>query len=104
MADGSHSSSEVFFGDQLICFNLRLRNPGRVAYVTPYDFTRPEEVVGVVQGLETHKVRFVSWYPGLDAAADPQGNHLGILRRELESQYHIAQRFSNGHMIWERNQ
>jgi hypothetical protein len=38
--------SDYFFGD------LRLRNPSRVAFVTPYDFTRPEEVHNVVQGLE----------------------------------------------------
>lgn len=96
--------SEYFFGDQLLCFDLRLRNPSSVAYVTPYDFTRPEQVQDVIRGLEEHKVQFVSWYPGLDAVVDPLGNHLAPLRRELESQYHIAQRFSNGHTIWERNQ
>ncbi len=40
--------SDYFFGDQLLGFDLRLRNPTRVAFVTPYAFTRPEEVSNVV--------------------------------------------------------
>lgn len=102
MVERTHPS-EYFFGDQLLCFDLRLRNPSRVAYVTPYDFTRPGEVLGVVQGLEMHKVQFVSWYPGLDIVVDPAGNHLAPLRGYLESKYHVAARFANGHTMWERN-
>ena len=101
MLERTHPS-DYFFGDQLLCFDLRLRNPSRVAYVTPYDFTRPEEIVDVLQSLEKHEVRFVSWYPALDAVVD-HGNHLAPLRRYLEGQYHVAARFSNGHTIWERN-
>jgi len=95
---------DFFFGDQLLGFALRLRNPSRVAYVTPHAFTRPEEILNLVQGLETHKVRFVSWYPGLDAPVDPTRNNLAPLRRYLETRYHIAARFANGHTIWERNE
>lgn len=95
--------SSYFFGDQLLCFALRLKNPSRVAYVTPYAFTRPEEVQSVVHGLEAHSVPFVSWYPGLDAAVKPSGNNLSPLREYLESRYHIAAHFFNGHTIWERN-
>jgi len=95
--------SDYLFGDQLLCFDLRLRNPSRVAYVTPYAFTRPEVVLNVVQALEMHEVRFISWYPGLDAPVDPEGNHLAPLRRYLQSHYHIAERFADGHTIWQRN-
>lgn len=95
--------SEYFFGDQLLCFALDLRNPSRVAYVTPFAFTRPEEIRDVVQTLELHKVRFVGWYPGLDDPAATEGNNLGPLRNYLQSHYHVAERFANGHTMWERN-
>jgi hypothetical protein len=94
---------DYFFGDQLLCFALRLRNSGRVAYVTPFAFTRPEEVFNVIQALEMHEVRFVSWYPGLDDPSATGGN-LAPLRRYLRDHYHIAERFSNGHTIWQRNE
>lgn len=93
---------DYFFGDQLLAFALRLRNPSRLAYVTPYAFTRPEEVLNVVQGLEDHKVRFVSAYPGLGATADPAGNNLSPLREDLAQNYRVAVQFSDGHIIWER--
>jgi len=94
--------SDYFFGNQLLCFDLRLRNPSRVLYITPYAFTRPEEVLNVVQGLEAHQVRFVSWYPGLD---DPlvEGNHLAPLRSYLENHYHVVETFAGGHRMWERD-
>jgi hypothetical protein len=95
--------SDYFFGDQLLCFDLRLRNPSRVAFVTPYNFTRPEEVSNVVQGLEEHRVRFVSWYQGLDDSIDAEGNHLAPLRSYLQSHYYVVESFENGHKMWERN-
>jgi hypothetical protein len=102
MLERTHPS-DYFFGDQLIGFDLRLRNPSRVAFVTPYDFTRPEEVSNVVQGLEEHQVRFVSWYQGLDDPVPAEGNHLAPLRRYLQNHYHVAESFANGHNVWERN-
>ena len=93
---------DYFFGDQVLGFALRLRNPSRLAYVTPYAFTRPEEVLNVVQGLETQRVGFVSWYPGLDVSVDPVGNSLSPLRRYLAQNYRVAVQFSDGHTIWER--
>jgi hypothetical protein len=94
---------EFFFGDHLIGFALRLRNPSRVAFIRPNDFTRPEEVQNLVDGLENHRVRFVSWYSGLDDPLAVKGNHLALLRGYLERNYHVANQFPNGHKIWERN-
>jgi len=96
------SPSDYYFGDQLVCFNLKLRNPARVAYVTPYALTRPEQVRDLIKGLGAHKVRFVSWYPGLDTAIDDAaGNNLAPLRRYLEQYYYVAASFPNGHKMWE---
>jgi hypothetical protein len=99
--------SDYFFGDQLVAFALRLRYVGRVPFLRPTDYTRPEEVQDAVQALEKHQVRFVSWYSGLDHEAEavlhPAGDHLGPVRSYLREHYHVAEVFSNGDQIWERN-
>ena len=95
--------SDYFFGDGLFCFALRLRNPARVSFLTPTDFTRPEEVRDVVQALEERPVKFVSWYAGLDGALDTAGNHLAPLTLYLHDHYHVERTFSNGDEIWERD-
>jgi len=98
---------DYFFGDQLMCFALRLRNSGRVPFVRPTDYTRPEEVLDAIQGLEKFKVRFVSWYRDLDkhkgAAQQLEADHLAPMRAYLHAHYHIAHIFTNGDQIWERN-
>ena len=99
---------DYFFGDHLIAFTLRLRNAGRVPFLRPTDYTRPEEVADAIQGIDKFHVRFVSWYIGLDrekeAARHPEGNHLAPIRLYLQEHYHIAETFTNGDQIWERNQ
>jgi hypothetical protein len=95
---------EYFLDDPQICFALRLRDPSRVPFLRPTDYTRPEEVQDAVQALARLHVRFVGWYASLeDEIADPKGDHLGPLRSYLREHYHVAQRFSNGDEIWERN-
>jgi hypothetical protein len=94
--------SEYFFGDPFLCFTLELRNPARVPFVRPTDYTRPEEVDEVVQALEQRQVRFVNWYNGVDASG-LSGDHLAPLRFCLATHYHVAKTFSNFDQIWERN-
>jgi hypothetical protein len=98
---------DYFFGDHLLSFTLQLRNAGRIPFLRPTDYTRPEEVADAIEGLDKYHVRFVSWYIGLDrendAARHPEGNHLAPIRLYLREHYHVAQTFSNGDQIWERN-
>jgi len=95
---------DYFLDDPQMCFALRLRDPSRVPFLRPTDYTRPEEVQDAVQALARLHVRFVGWYASLeDEIADPKGDHLGPLRSYLREHYHVAQRFSNGDEIWERN-
>lgn len=100
------SPAEFFFGDQFIAFSLRLRNAGPVSFLRPTDYTRPEEVRKVVSALEKHKVRFVSWYSGLDrnGVLYPQGDHLKPVRDYLRQHYRIAKVFANEDEIWERTE
>jgi hypothetical protein len=94
---------EYFFGDQLLSFALRLRNPTPVPFLRPTDYTRPEEVRDVVQALEQHQVSLVSWYFGLDAPLDSPGNNLSPLVRYLNGHYHVEVTFLNGDKIWVRD-
>ena len=89
-------------------FPLGLRNPAGVPYVTPTDYTRPEQVENVVEALEKYRVRFVFWSVWLDipGASHPEGDHLGPLRRYLRQHYHVVTTFSDAdfEQVWQRNQ
>ncbi len=96
---------DYFMDDPQICFALRLRDPSRVSFFRPTDYTRPEEVQDAVRALGRLHVKFVGWYAGLEnGIVDPAGDHLAPLRVYLRSHYHVAQRFSNGDEIWQLNQ
>lgn len=56
----------------------------------------------MVESLENHRVRFVSWYRGLDIP-DGEGNHLAPINLYLRSHYHVVETFANGDKIWERD-
>jgi len=85
-------------------FPMGLRNPAKVPYVTTTDYTRPEEVLDVVDSLEKHRVRFVLWPLDLEVrAGNPSaGDHLGPLRTYLRAHYHVVRTFSDFDQLWER--
>jgi hypothetical protein len=101
VAEREHPS-DYFFGDQLICFLLTLRNPARIPSLRPTDYTRPEEVQNLVQALEEHKVNLISWYPALDTTH--AHDNLAAVRLYLLNHYHVEKTFSNGYKIWARNE
>jgi hypothetical protein len=86
-------------------FWLKLRNPSQVPFVTPDDYTRPEQVENLIQDLEKHRVRYVLWEVYLDApyfASDPATDHLWPLRSYLRRHYRVAKTFPDGAQVWER--
>jgi hypothetical protein len=97
-------ASEFFFGGAFpdFYFLLNLRNPGPVPFITPYEYTRPDEVQRVMRGLEMHRVRIVLWTPILDLPDDPQGDHLGPLRAYVRNHYHVAKDFPD-YEVWVRD-
>jgi hypothetical protein len=95
---------DYFFGGLYpdFYFLLNLRNPGPVPFVSPYEYTRPNEVQDVLAGLEKHRVKIVLWTYGLDAPEDPHGDHLGPLRAYVRAHYRHVQDFSDFE-VWFRN-
>jgi hypothetical protein len=72
---------DYFFDDPQICFALRLRDPSRVPFLRPTDYTRPEEVQDAVEELKNHDVGFVHWFYGLEEDIGERArDHLGPLR------------------------
>ncbi len=94
--------SEPFFGDQLVCFALGLRNPAQVDFITATDYTRPEQVNNVVQALARERVRYVFWYRELDLPPILDADHLSPLRAYLREHYRLAATFADGDQAWER--
>ena len=96
-------ASESFFGDQLVCFALGLRDPAEIDFITPTDYTRPEQVANVMHALERERVRYVLWYVGLDSPPADAQDHLAPLRAYLFSRYRMVKTFGDGDQVWERN-
>jgi hypothetical protein len=95
---------DFFFGGPYaeFYFLLDLRDPSPVPFITPFEYTRPEEVQSTLDGLETHKVKFVLWAPALDLPEDRRGDHLAPLRAYLRSHYHVGQELPEFE-VWVRN-
>jgi hypothetical protein len=107
MSEHSHPG-DYFFGDHLVAFALGLRNPGRVPFLRPTDYTRPEEVTDTITKLEKFQVKYVLSYSDLNpenqAYKPAGGDHLDPMRAYLRQNYRPAVTFSNRDQIWERDQ
>ena len=87
---------------------LQLRNPTKMPFLTPTDFTRPERVYGVVEALEEHHVRYVLCpasfdYEEIAFSLPPSVNHLGPFLDYLRTHYHVVMTFGDSDQVWERN-
>lgn len=96
---------DYFFGDELYKYLLDLRDPASVAHVTGSAYTRPSQVQNVIQGLETHHVKYALWATSLDMPRTRFSgkNNLAPLRNYLKRHYHFVRAFSGGGTVWERN-
>lgn len=94
---------DLLFGSPDLNLALNLRNPAPMDFLTPDDYTRPEQVQEVVEALEAKRARWVEWWPALNG---PEGSsdHVGALRDCLRVHYHVAKTFLAGAKeILERN-
>jgi len=105
---GHTKPGEFFFnnvGTYPYVFLAGLRCPGPLLFLTTSDYTRPEMVQQVVEGLEKHHVRFIMWEVSLDvpSGADVAADHLGPLRLYLRTHYRVVKTFAGLSQVWERN-
>jgi hypothetical protein len=94
-------TTDLLFASDTLNFELGLRNPTPIDYLSTSDFTRPEQVRDVMDILEAKHVRWVEWFQDLDSPGGP-GDHLGPLRAYLRAHYHMANTFGD-EQILERN-
>lgn len=92
---------ESFFNNPWATFALSLDTPSPLDYVTPAEFTRPEQVDAVVRSLADHHTQLIFLYPELYGPRRP-GDNLEPFRRYVYKNYHLAMAYPSG-QIWERN-
>jgi len=93
-----------YFGLPPLTLALELRNPTPMAEISPGEYTRPEQVAAIVQGIEKTKVPVIVLRPTM-YSPDWQGHlpdHLGPFRDDLYLHYRKTQSFASGDEIWER--
>ena len=100
--------SELFFEEEVprLYFTLDLRNPAPVPFLTTTEYTRPEQVGGVIQALAAHQVRLVMTSPFLNLPPYGRdwGDHLAPLRAYVATHYQWVKTFPNGEQVWERQE
>ena len=106
-AERTHAGDSFVDGPQL-SFALSLDNPTTVDYVTPTEYTTPEQVAAAIQGLEKHQTPLIALYkylyapsPDLYARGRTRSN-LGPFLEYVYSNYHLVKVFTVL-QVWERN-
>jgi hypothetical protein len=94
--------SDYLFAFPGMNFALGIPNPTPIDFLTTSDFTRPGQVVSVIDGLEARSARWVVWPSGLNNSQGPS-DHLGSLRVYLGAHYHVAKTFGSEQQFLERN-
>ena len=98
---GRAHAGESFFGSPQFDFYFSLDNPTQMDVITPNEFTRPEQVDGVIRALASHKTPLVLLYPEI-YVSNGAGDHLEPFRDYVHENYHLVETFHSG-QVWERN-
>jgi hypothetical protein len=93
-----------YFGMPPLTLPLRLRNPTPIEAPAPGEFSRPEQIAAVVEGLERRKppllvLRPVLYIPHL---LGYKADHLQPFQDYLYQHYQRTKVFSTGDEVWER--
>jgi hypothetical protein len=85
-------------------FNLDIRNPSPLIFLTDNGYTTTEQVGDVIQSLHQRQVRYVFWTsPGLDTLSPlhTSEEHLGPLRKYVRTHYRMVKTFANSDEVWQ---
>lgn len=100
-------AGDYFFGNDELSYLLDLRDPSPIPFVTPTDYTRPEQVQQTIEGFEKHPATYVYWPSTLDMPPETgRGkSHLAPLRAYLEAHYRRVKTIEGddfARSFWER--
>jgi hypothetical protein len=101
IAQNSHPG-QTLFGNVDANFFFDLKNPARVPWVEPDEYTRPEDVIQLVTALDRQRTAIICW-PESAWKYQGTGDHLNPLRSYLRLHYHQARRFDDGTQALVRN-
>jgi len=95
---------EWYFGLPPLTLSLGLRNPTPVEGLSPGEYTRPEQVTAIVQGIEDTKAPVIVLMPQmyLPNYRDNLPDHLQPFRDDLYLRYRKTKSFAGGYEVWER--
>ena len=91
-------TSDRMFGDPQVNFLLGFRNPSKIEWVEPENYTPPDQVADLVNTLDKVPTRFILWADDLDQYHGP-GDNLQPLRAFLKSRYQTARHYDDGSKI-----
>lgn len=86
-------------------FLFGLENPTKLWWLTRCDFTRPEQVTGVLHDLEKRQVRLILWGGEIDKRiCSPTSDHIQPIRNYLHAHYRKIETFKTfqNNTVWER--
>jgi len=98
------SPGQPFFGNSTMYLPLRLRNPAPIEGFDSSEYTRPEQVVALVQALQKSRTPLMildSPNIAFTSTRFPLG-HLGPFQDYLLQNYHLTKTFPSGDQVWER--
>jgi hypothetical protein len=105
-----HTQPGEFFYEALfpdINFYLNLRNPTTLPRVMSSGYTTSQQVEDVIEGLERHQTRYISWntiyLDRIPEWENPSDDHLQPLRDYIRKHYELVKVLNEpGDEIWER--
>jgi hypothetical protein len=95
---------QFFFGLPPLHFAFHLRNAAAIEGVTASEYTRPEQVVALVESLESHQTPMLVLTRSREYiwVKDSPSDHLGPFRAYVSRNYQITKTFSTGDEVWQR--
>jgi hypothetical protein len=91
-----------YFGLAPLALAFELRNPTPMAEISPGEYTRPEQVASIVQGIERARVPVIVLRPMMYSPSWNLPDHLQPFRNDLYLHYRKTKSFASGDEIWER--
>jgi len=94
---------QFFWGMPLFYLPFHLENPAEIQAVDTSEYTRPQDVSGLIQALQLHKVPMIvlaseQKYP---LTVELPSNHLAPFVAFLRAHYRLTKAFENGDEVWE---